>query len=1197
MQRNARNPPDPVKTRPSSVGSGGAKKQVRKVPTRKIPYRVGYSWNRGGRLKELRIRHLARKFLKIWMQNTFGRILPHEAKSHYNNVVLRRALEAWRDEWWASRREWRLTLWAECHHRFYLTNWTFRSWQKFVSLQRENKSKVQNAQSFADKQRLRLVWDRWEVFTEMRRMKNRMLESALVQNRCSTLHSAWRFWRNRLRHQRDFNTLEHQALKQRALVLQSRAWLHWIEMHRAARCHGEKESKAVLHFILRLKRRTLHQWMIYVSFRHGKKKTQAVAQRACCLRLVRGCWHKWINALQRKQAEETRLEAAGLMATRSAQRRALRAGLQGFSLNIMWNKAQRLNNNMAVQHRQQTMTCKYWRMWRDRLEEVEDQRFQPLTQMCLTNYSSLLLRNCFLHWREKLAEQRHKQGMERRADIWFAERMLPQCFKSWVEFTLQRRLCEQRRHKAEVYNRQRQYAWVFYTWWGQSEKHREEMLSERMAILHEERCRMQTAWARWRQRTQQQIKEVETQEASHRLYLHRLLHKTVMQWKDNSTEIRDRRNREQQACRQGDLSCMRWAVEKWKKFVQSQRVKKSRLQQIQHYHEVKLLKHSLMTWKKHHLQMSQIYEHAEELHRQKTLCFLRKVLTAWRENAALLAEVRVAERRAQNHFQHFFQLKVFLVWREATTHAVSKRHQQGEALRRAQMSMNQVRLLRYFRQWRKQTREARRERVCMEKARRHHNSKLLSTNLKAWKRHHYQHQKKKVMKRQGILLLRLRMCQTYFEQWKIKLQHRRREAKQTERALWHWSLTLQAKVLYGWRLWVTEQRRNQEQAARAAEVYRDHLLREGVTRILTYAAHMNDLTTSLTQHSQEQRSQHLQRVVKRYAMRWKQRALRKPRREQEVRAQPPRKSVTFCLTAPNSVASSDSAEQGADDGGLSELLLTRTTRRQPRRWKELFEYPLKVSPQSSNQNQSVITSTEAVPRPFEFNCPQIELPASSYSLCPDKVSVPSTHQSTLISTVSPSEAHVSTVDSPQETQNRDLLLPPSAFMTTATQNMLRKSSSSGPRDAPHVPFHHVFTSFKHRSSTYPEVHLRASSGETEVRHAEPAAADPASALTEELLSIQLDMKNFQQSRKQLRAWRKLKEVLQSWLQTSGKDEEMERNAVCQELKELEEHIDRLSTELEKWKPTMLLHANRVQRLQSVRRKTEEMETDNCVLTT
>lgn len=35
-----------------------------------------------------------------------------------------------------------------------------------------------------------------------------------------------------------------------------------------------------------------------------------------------------------------------------------------------------------------------------------------------------------------------------------------------------------------------------------------------------------------------------------------------------------------------------------------------------------------------------------------------------------------------------------------------------------------------------------------------------------------------------------------------------------------------------------------------------------------------------------------------------------------------------------------------------------------------------------------------------------------------------------------------------------------------------------------------------------------------------------------------------------RSWQKLKEVLQSWLQTSGEDEQMEKPSVCQELKEV-----------------------------------------------
>ncbi|XP_040015533.1 protein SFI1 homolog [Xiphias gladius] len=1230
MQDNTRKP-DVGRPRPGSVRSRAETKHVRKVHTRKVPYRVGYSWNKGGRLKELRIRHLARKFLKIWMWKTFGRVLPHKAKSHYDSVVLRRAFEGWREEWWTSGKEWSLTMRAECHYRYYLYNLAFHSWRMFMSLQREKKSKVQNAQSYADRQRSRLVWDRWEIFTEMRRMKKRMLKSALEQNRLATLHSVWSLWQTRLQQHQDFYTLEDQALKQRALTLQRRAWLQWKEMHTASCCQKEKESKASLHFILRLKRKTFYQWMGYVSCCQTKRKSQGAAQNASYLRLVRMCWSNWSNALHRRWSEEDRLQAAGKLGRQSTQRRALErwrayvtlcrdeaeinqmasqhyqhhllsAGLQGLSLNVIWNKNHRLNNTMAIQHYYQTMMRKFWKFWQDRLEEAEDKSFQSLTEMAQTNYSKSVLSSCFHHWREKLAEQKHMQELEHRADVWFAERMLPRRFNSWVEFTLRRRLHKQRRHKAEVYNQQHQCAWVFYTWWERSEKHKEQMLSERMAILHEERCHVQRAWARWRQRTEQQINEEEKQKASDRLYLHRLLHNTMTQWKDNSAEIRDRRNREQQACHQGDLRCMKWALDKWKKFVQSQRLKKSKVEEMQFYHEAKLLEHTFVAWKTHHLQITHIYGHAEELYQQQTQRFLRQVLSVWRENAVLQAEGRLMEQRAQSHFQHFLQLKVFLAWREAITRAVSKRHQQGEAVSRAQRSINQVCLLQSLRQWRKQTREAWRERMCMEKARQHHNSKLLSKVLKAWNKHHYQYRKYKVMKRQGILLLRLKMYQTYFEQWKIKLQHRRREVKQTERALWHWSLTLQAKVLYGWRLWVTEQQRKQVQAARAAQVYRDQLLRQGVTCILTYAAHMNDLTTNLTQHSQEQRSRHLQRVVKRCALRWRQRALCKPRREQAVKGQPPKKSVTFCLTTLGlkSDSSSDSVEQEAEDGTLSKLLPTRKPRRQPRRCEELFESPLTVLPHTGTQNQSGITA-----KPSEFSSPsQKNHPAVLSCILPAEILVSSTRQSTTTSTVPPSERHASIVDSSQGTQNQDLLLPPSAFMTTGPQNMLGKTSSPGSGHAPLPPSHQCVDPFNH-NSRYPEINLRASSEETEGHHAEDVVTDPASVLTRELLSIQLDMKNFQQDRKQLRAWQKLKEVLQSWLETTGEDEQMVKNSVCQELKELEERIDGLSAELAKRKPTMLLHAERIQHLQTVLhtsgvsslcRKTKEMETDRSVFT-
>lgn len=128
-------------------------------------------------------------------------------------------------------------------------------------------------------------------------------------------------------------------------------------MHMAACCQKKKESKAALHFILRLKKKTLHRWKSYVLCLQTKKKSQgqnipiplmynnclftvlnsitqlsltlpflsplAVAQLACHFRLMMIGWRKWRGALQRKQGQEDRLQAAGHLAIQSTQRRAL----------------------------------------------------------------------------------------------------------------------------------------------------------------------------------------------------------------------------------------------------------------------------------------------------------------------------------------------------------------------------------------------------------------------------------------------------------------------------------------------------------------------------------------------------------------------------------------------------------------------------------------------------------------------------------------------------------------------------------------------------------------------------------------------------------------------------------------------------------------------------------------------------------
>ncbi|XP_061639425.1 protein SFI1 homolog isoform X1 [Phyllopteryx taeniolatus] len=1079
------------------------------VQSRNIPYIVGYSWDKCGRIKELRIRHLARKFLKIWTQNTFGRKLPHAAKCHYDSVLLRKTFQGWKEECWVSGRGWSLSVRAEYHYRYYLLYMTFRRWQTFMSLQMEKKSKIQKAQEFDDRRRMRHIWDKWELFIQMSRRKSRARQLAEEQHRRTSLLSLWRLWKMRLQQHRNICTMEDQALTHRAMNLHSRvkmkihhfsachaspdAFLQWKELHSAACSEIEKQSEASLHLSSTVTKKSLHEWQSFVSCQQHKKPLKAVAKHVACLHLMRLSWRVWRSEWHRKQSKEERLQATGQLTGRVSQREALlrwkayvtwrkqkadrgqvacqrhhhrlqRAVLKGLSLNVSQNRVKRLNNNTAVQHHYRTVINKHWRLWKERLEETDDKPFQALTDMVLTNYRTHLLSRCFDHWSEKLAQQRHMQELEWRADVWFDEHLLAHYFNSWCKYILQRRLKKDRRDKADVYNKQRLCTWVLCTWRERSDKHKDEMLSLRIAILHEEQGRVQRAWARWRKRTKQLQ---EKQQASEHHYPH-FPHTSLEQRKDTS-ELQARTN-EQQACRQDDLYCVRWALDRWKKFVQRQKLTKSRLEQVQCCHENKIDKHSFEPWK---LQYSlKTFEPTERALWHWALTLQAKVLYGW---SLWVIKKRRKKMEALEAAQvdKIQSLKVFLAWREETKHAVSDPHQKRKALNRPQSSLNQVELLQ-------------RERISPEKARKHYDSKLLCKVLRAWKTHHHS-------------------CLKY------KLQSKLKVSEQTEEALWHWALTLQAKVLYAWRLWASEQRRKRTEAVEAAQVVKDRPQSAGATCIVTYGEDMNDIRGSLpelgTQREEEpaclqweeKQKLHIQKVVKCCAMRWKQRALCKP----------PKKTVTFCYPDLKPDSLSDSGERDGDDSELIRPLM----RRQPRRCEELFEPSPKVLPYDGGD----------------------------------------------VRHVSPQKTPVSITDPPQT--QCEVLLPPTAFMSTENKVPLGRGSIFSPTMGP---------SSEHFSSTPSDVHAR-----------EPSGESPASSLISELMSIQQDMRSFQQDRKQLRLWQRVKDVLQSWLQTSGKDEEMDTSAVCQQVKELEERIERLSCELGTRRLTMRFHSERLQHLQAV----------------
>lgn len=405
----------------------------------------------------------------------------------------------------------------------------------------------------------------------------------------------------------------------------------------------------------------------------------------------------------------------------------------------------------------------------------------------------------------------------------------------------------------------------------------------------------------------------------------------------------------------------------------------------------------------------------------------------WQENAVISSDFKIMKQMARNHHRRVLQVKMFSAWRAATVHAVTKHHQRMAVCKIVKESINQGQLLKYYRKWHEQTKQVQTEKLHLSKAMCHYDTTVLCKAVRAWKSHYNQYQKYKVMKRQACLLLRLKIWQSFFDLWKVKLQHKRMEAKQTEQALWHWSLSLQAKVLFAWRYYVVRQHREREEMAQAAQFYRDKLLREGVSCILTYAAQMNDLTTSLTQQAKEQHTRRIQRVVRRCALKWKHKALCKTEKNPEVTLQPAKKSVSFFLPE----IRGDSKDE--EDQLLMKMLLTRIPRLQPRCSEDLLKTPPSLPLLERSADVSVTSTNLGMNAGAELH--------------------PFSHE--------------------KSTQNQEVLLPPSAFMTTIAQSaeVLPNEQSS---------------------------------------QSMPPVIDPVAELTNELLKIKQDMKSYQQDKRQLR---------------------------------------------------------------------------------
>uniref|UniRef100_A0A8C9LPN4 Protein SFI1 homolog n=1 Tax=Piliocolobus tephrosceles TaxID=591936 RepID=A0A8C9LPN4_9PRIM len=258
-----------------------------------VQYRGTHTCTRQGRLRELRIRCVARKFLYLWIRMTFGRVFPSKARFYYEQRLLRKVFEEWKEEWWVFHHEWKLCVRADCHYRYYLYNLMFQTWKTYVRQQQEMRNKYIRAQVHDAKQKMRQAWKSWLIYVVVRRTKLQMQTTALEFRQRSILWLWWSMWRQQLGQVRVSRALHASAVKHRALSLQLQAWSQWRKQLLYVQKEKQKVVSAVKHHRHWQKQRFLKAWLEYLQVRRVKRQQNTATGQsgwsfpaenpACCL--------------------------------------------------------------------------------------------------------------------------------------------------------------------------------------------------------------------------------------------------------------------------------------------------------------------------------------------------------------------------------------------------------------------------------------------------------------------------------------------------------------------------------------------------------------------------------------------------------------------------------------------------------------------------------------------------------------------------------------------------------------------------------------------------------------------------------------------------------------------------------------------------------------------------------------------------